>query len=352
MLILGPRFFLIYINNLSNNLSSNPELFAAVPSGFFWLWMIKNQSVINLNYELEQISNWDFQWKMSFNPKINKPAQKDIFSSQLQKSNHRSLTFNGTCVTPSEIQKNLGMLLDSNLDFMEHIQNKLNKINSISKTIELLCKLQNILTRPPLITIYKSLIRSHLDYGYIIYNEVDNASFHQKLESMQYNAALTIIGATRETSIERSFMMNFLKAEDGIVNFVAFNKFSTLSHLSIYSTSTVKITFITRNDEKLPHFKVKHNYFKNTFFPLTAIEWNKLDLNIHNSEGLSSFKGNTLEFIRPSKNIVCLCNNRKGIILLTRLKLVLSHLREHRFKHSHKKRKDSLETRASFSRVL
>ena len=38
------------------------------------------------------------------------------------------------------------------------------------KTIGLLRKLQNILPRPPLITIYKSFIRSHVDYGDIIYN--------------------------------------------------------------------------------------------------------------------------------------------------------------------------------------
>ena len=87
---------------------------------------------------------------MSFNPDINKQAQEVIFSRKLQKSNHPSLMF----ITQSEIQKRLGTLLDSKLDFKEHIQNVLIKV---SKAIELLPKLQNILPRPPLITIYKSL---------------------------------------------------------------------------------------------------------------------------------------------------------------------------------------------------
>ena len=47
------------------------------------------------------------------------------------------------------------------VDFKEHIQNVLNKV---SKTIGLLSKLQKILPRPPLITIYKSFIRPHVDY--------------------------------------------------------------------------------------------------------------------------------------------------------------------------------------------
>ena len=82
------------------------------------------------------------------------------------------------------------------VDFKEHIQNGLNKV---SKTIGLLRKLQKILPRPPLITIYKSFIRPHVDYGDVIYNQVYNVSFHQKVESIQYNA-LAITGAIRGTS--------------------------------------------------------------------------------------------------------------------------------------------------------
>ena len=48
-------------------------------------------------------------------------------------------------------------------------------------------------------------------------------------------------------------------------------------------------------------------------------EWNKLDLNIRNSESLTSFKSKVLKFIRPSENSIFLCNNPKGIQLLTRL---------------------------------
>ena len=39
---------------------------------------------------------------------------------------------------------------------------------------------------------FKSFVRPHLDYGYIIYDQPQNDSFCNKLESVQYNAALTI----------------------------------------------------------------------------------------------------------------------------------------------------------------
>ena len=79
---------------------------------------------------------------------------------------------------------------------------------------------------------------------------------------------------------------------------------------------------------------MKHNYFKNSFFPSTVIEWNKLDLNIRNSKNLTNFKGNILKFTRPSENSVFLCNNPKGIQLLSWLRHGLIHLREHKFKHN------------------
>ena len=64
------------------------------------------------------------------------------------------------------------------------------------------------------------------------------------------------------------------------------------------------------------------------------IKWNKLDLNIRNSESLTSFKSKVLKFIRPSENSIFLCNNPKRIKLLTSLGLGLSHLRDQKFKHN------------------
>ena len=199
--ILGPLLFLIYINDLTDSLRSNPKLFDDDTSLFSVVHDI-NQSGINLNDDLEKVSNWAFQWKMSFNPDINKQAQGVIFSRRLPKSNSPSLTLNGTSITQSEIQNHLEMFLDSKLDFKEHIQNVLNKV---SKTIGLLRKLQKFLPRPSLITIYKSFIRSHLDYGDIIYDQAYNVSFQQKIESIRYNAALAITGAIRGTSIEKFY---------------------------------------------------------------------------------------------------------------------------------------------------
>ena len=92
------------------------------------------------------------------------------------------------------------MVLDSNLRYEHHTKSILNKVN---KTTDLLRKFQLILPRHSLITIYKNLIRLHVDYGDVIYDRTFKESFHQRLESIQYNAAIAITGAIRGTSSKK-----------------------------------------------------------------------------------------------------------------------------------------------------
>ena len=81
------------------------------------------------------------------------------------------------------------MILDTKLNFQEHIKNILTKVN---KTIGLLRKLENILPRRSLLAIFKSFVKLYLDYGDVIYDPSYNNTFHQKMKSIQYNAALAI----------------------------------------------------------------------------------------------------------------------------------------------------------------
>ena len=65
--------------------------------------------------------------------------------------------------------------------------------------IALLVKFQYILPRHSLLTL-KNFVRPDLNYGDVIYDKVFNGSFHEKLKSLQYNAALAMTGAIWETN--------------------------------------------------------------------------------------------------------------------------------------------------------
>ena len=90
-------FFLIYINGLSVNLLSTVKLFADDTS----LFSAVNESSISaneLNEDLQKISEWAYKWKMSFNPDLNKQAQRVIFSWKLNKPSHPKIFFNNAPV--------------------------------------------------------------------------------------------------------------------------------------------------------------------------------------------------------------------------------------------------------------
>ena len=67
----------------------------------------------------------------------------------------------------------------------------------------LIRKFEPTLPRFLLLTIDKTFVRPHLDYGDMIYDQTYNASFHGKLEPIQYSACLAITGTTRGTSYEK-----------------------------------------------------------------------------------------------------------------------------------------------------
>ena len=78
--ILGPLFFLVYINDICNKLSTNVKLFADDTS-LFSIVNDANKSFENLSNHLFIISNWAYQWKMSFN-QIDLNKLKKLFSQE------------------------------------------------------------------------------------------------------------------------------------------------------------------------------------------------------------------------------------------------------------------------------
>ena len=120
----------------------------------------------------------------------------------MTKTNHSTLIFNDNQVHQVASQKHLGIFLECKLNFEEHFKTIVNKTNN---TRGLLCKFHNFLPRKSLLTIYKSFIRPHLDYGDIIYDQSYNISFPQRLESLQYDVALAITGAIPGTSKEKLY---------------------------------------------------------------------------------------------------------------------------------------------------
>ena len=297
--ILGPLLFLIYINDLPNELKSQAKLLADDTS-LFTTVKDRNESANILKKDLLSISKWAYDWKMLFNPDSSKPAQEVLFSRKRQVKSHPILSMNNIQVKKVPYQKHLGILLDSKLDFKEHVDTVISKVN---KEISMIKKLRYTLPLKSLITIYKVFLRTLIDYGDIIYDQPHNESFCEKIESVQYKAALAITGAIQGTSREKLYQeLGFESLRDRRW----YKRLSCMYKIMNRQAPNYLINLIpkcqqffrTRNSQ-IPAFHCRTDNFKCSFFPSTLNDWFNLDNNIKKSESISTFKNRILSFIRP-----------------------------------------------------
>ena len=168
-----------------------------------------------------------------------------------------------------------------------------------------------------------------------------NDSFYQKLESVQYNATLAITEPIRDTSLEKLYQELGLEP---LQQRHWYCKICTFSNIIKEKSPDYLFNIIpknnsnhrTRNSCNIPKFNIKHNSFKNSFFPSVIAEWNKPNSDIWNLNKfiLSLFKTRISKFIRPNLNSIFNCHNSTAIKYLSRIRLSLGHLDEHKFKHS------------------
>ena len=188
------------------------------------------------------------------------------------------------------------------------------------------------------ITIYKVFLKPLFDYGDIIYDQPQNESFCEKLESVQYKAALAITGTIQGTSREKLYQelgLESLKSRRWYKRlccmFKIMNKQTPNYLINLLPKSQQNVT--TRNNHKLNYY-CRTDCFKYSFFPSTTKDWFDLDETIRNSESVEIFKSKLLSFIRPIESNVFNIFDPIGLKLLTRLRLGFSHLNEHRFRHN------------------
>ena len=114
----------------------------------------------------------------------------------------------------------------------------------------------------------------------------------------EYNASLAITRDVRGNPNEKLYQELGLVQKTMLFYKICKNNYRTyLSNIVQKQNSA----FNTRNVDKVPLFKIKHDFFKNSFFPSTVIEWNKLDPNFQNENNFYIFLS-SLQFIRPTLN--------------------------------------------------
>ena len=338
----------MYINDLAADVRCNVKLFADDTS-LFTVVEDSNTAASDMNHDLELIRQWAYDWKMSFNPDPQKQAVELIFSTKRIEMNHPEIRFNDIPVMKVDEHKHLGIILDSKLSFSAHIKAAISKAR---KGVGLLKYLSKYLPRHTLNELFKLYVRPHLEYGDVIFHIPAKVcefsgntilpSLMEKLESVQYSAALAVTGTWRGTSREKLYAelgWESLSSRRWSRRLTLFYKMIN-NLLPEYTRDPVpqlqQSHYSLRNQDVIGQIRARTEKFKFSFYPNCLAEWNELDPEIRLAPSVAIFKKRLISMIRPPAKSVFGIHDPIGLSYLTQLRVGLSKLCFHKFKHNFK----------------
>ena len=318
--VLGPLLFLTYVNDFEKNIKSNVKCFA---------------------------NHFAYQWKVEFNPDPSKQTTELIFSCKNPRPNHPPFFFNGTPVTNVKEHKHLGLILDSQLSFDKHANEK---ITNVKKGIGIIKHLSRFLPLKALDQMYKTLIRPHLDYCDIIYHipplnspstsGVTLSSLLEKAERTQCQAALAITGTWQSSSRTKLYEeLGWASLSDRRCSrrILQIHKISNnitpvylKEKLRLLRTPMYRIT----NQNNFHEINCKISKYKNSFFPSAVSIWSKMIADFQDIPSFSSIRAHTPSPIRPKIKNTFGIHDPLGLRYLFQLRVHLSPLNQHKKCHN------------------
>ena len=160
--ILGPLLFLVYINDIVNDIESNINLFADDTSLSMVVGDPDTTGAI-LQTDINRITDWANRWLVKFNPS---KSESLIISHKRNKPVHPELFMSGVGIPSVQVHKHLGIFISNYGSWDYHVNQSLTKA---WKRIGIMRRLKLRLDRTSLQTIYFSFIRPILEYADVIW---------------------------------------------------------------------------------------------------------------------------------------------------------------------------------------
>lgn len=321
--VLGPLFFLIYINDIVLNIESTIKLFADDTSVSSSVGDSDLRSAA-LNSDLEKIHTWANTWKLKFNE-----DKTELLNFKRGPLPVNDLHFGNVTLKETKSHKHLGLIIQCDCRWGEHIDAVARKVNML---IACLRGYKYSLSRKALETMYKSFILPIFDYADVIW---DNCTEGQStiLEKLHLEALRIIVGGVKGTSHYKLYEESgFTSLKERRKNHRLILFFKIVNGLCPdYLLEDLPNLVSTTNPyhRRRPYERlippVRTELYKNSFFPRTTTEWNSLPDNMKTSSSLSEFK-RLLNTFCPSVPLYYYYGKRTEQILHCRLRLGISNL--------------------------
>ena len=329
--ILGPLFFLVYINDIITDIQSNIKLFADDTS----LYLIVEDPIHTatiLNNDLDKIHEWSRNWLVTFNTK---KTETMIISRKSNKPYHPDLVMNNSKLHSVTEHKHLGLILSNDGSWHKHIDMIVKKA---FHRLNIIRRFKFILNRQTLEKLYFSYVRPILEYADVIWDNSTLLLIH-KIETVQIEAARIVTGGTKLTSIDLLYKetgWQRLTERREIHRLTYFYKmFNNISPPYLSNIVPNRFQDIhnynTRNSSALQPLVTRTSLYSNYFLPSTVRSWNKQPAEIQALPTLPSFK-NYFKNKSIKKPQYYYEGTRIGQILHSRLRMNCSNLNQQLFK--------------------
>ena len=325
---LGPLLWLLYINDIVEDLESETLLFAD-DTCIFASGCDPAITTEILNRDLKKISVWASKWKVLFNP----GKTKEIIFSDKFLANSPPVIFNDIIVSRVFQHKHLGIWLSSTLSWHKQIHELCIRANAKLAVLRSV----KYLSRSTLDILYKIQIRSLIDYGLVIFYHQLKQTEVARLDQIQYKAGKLATGALHFTSRVKLNLELGWEELSSRAKFLGLSLFHKI-HLNLTRPLIKKCMPIyrvnfnnTRSGNGYCLFPAANLKFTQSFFPHFTKEWKNLPSYLKNERDICVFKQKLKEVIKPKKYFHFKYGSKRGNTLLTQLRLGRSFLNSHSF---------------------
>ena len=287
--VLGPVLFVLFINYLTLIVKNQVCLFADDTKIF-----TRSESegaTESLQEDLASLQDWSKKWSLKFHPekchvvKLGSTSSEAIYT--MSGTNEADEGFE-IILTENEVEKDLGVNIDSKLSFRQHIAQATAKAN---KVVGIIRRSFDHLSERTFVQLYKALVRPILEYGHTVWQPYLK-TLCQDLEDVQRRATSLLSSLKQKSYPERLETLKLPSLEHRRKRGDMIDVFKYVH--GIYRTQNPQFTLSqnkTRtNSLKLAKARHKTKIRGNYFTERVVNTWNSLPEDVVTSPSLNAFK--------------------------------------------------------------
>ena len=285
--VLGPLMFLLYINDIGNNLNSQIKLFA--DDCLLYRTIQSADDTTILQNDLEKLKTWTEEWQMNFN-------SEKCFTLRIHKNKNpiiKNYTLGRDILGAVPEKTYLGVEIDEQLNWKAHITAMTAKAG---RTLGFLRR--NLGTCPPSIKqqAYTSLVRSKLEYASVVWDPYKKYQIDQ-IEQIQRRAVRFICGNYQQdasvTKMREDLRLPLLEDRRRQARLLMFYK-AINDQIAIPIPQHLQPRLrVTRQQQQHRYVRIRANtdIYNHSFFPRTLRDWDMLPQDTIELSTVEQFKG-------------------------------------------------------------